>query len=204
MIARVSEIEMFRQWREDEEFDLATLIARLRGEVPPSDEMLAGTAFHKALETASEGEFETLSVDGYTFHFFIDVNVSLPSIREMRSQKVYSVDGEPFTVTGQTDIIDGKSVEDHKTTRQFDPERYFSGYQWRFYLDINNGDKFKWNVYELHKNEKEEKTYLVKAVHFPTQYRYPKLQEDCQALAEDFYRFAKVHLPERFNQKEAA
>src|SRR5579883_1280186 len=100
MLFRVSEAEAFRQWREDEEAELADLLARLRGEVPPSEAMLAGTALHKALELADDGESDTLEADGYQFVITADITLALPKIREVRASKDYG----GITITGKLDV----------------------------------------------------------------------------------------------------
>lgn len=201
---RVSEVESFRQWREDEEAELETLLARLRGETPPSAAMLAGTAFHKCLETAPAGlTVSELATDDYRFSFAGDFTVELPAIREVRAGKTWLVDGEPVCISGQLDAIHGKRVEDHKTTGRFDPERYLTGYQWRLYLTIFGADAFRWNVFEITETD-EPGHWQVFAQHRLEQYRYPAMEDDCARLVQDLARFARIHLPERCKELAAA
>lgn len=196
MTFRVSEVESFRQWRDDEDADLELLLARMRGETEPSEAMLAGTAFHKALEVAQPGEAATLQALGYTFNIVGDFELALPSIREVRASKVYPVDDCTVLVSGQLDAIEGKRVEDHKTTGRFDPERYLGGYQWRLYLEIFGANHFRWNVFEIAATD-EPLTWEVFAAHRLEQYRYPGMGADCEKLVADLARFAREHLPER-------
>lgn len=197
MTFRVSEVESYRQFKEDEEASLEALQARMRGEVPPSPAMEAGTAFHAALEGAPTGLVVTeLSANGYTFTFDGDFTAELPAIREIRASKTWLVDGEPVTVSGQLDAIHGKRVEDHKTTGRFDPERYLAGYQWRLYLDIFGADHFRWNVYEIAERD-HPLEWEVFAAHRLEQYRYPSMEYDNTRLVEDLARFARIYLPER-------
>lgn len=199
MTFRVSELESFRQYLEDDEADLELLLARMRGQTQPSEAMLAGTAFHKALEMSPTClEVSSIEADGYTFNFAGDFEIALTNIREVRAGKVYIVDGEPITVSGQLDQIEGKRVEDHKTTGRFDPERYLGGYQWRLYLEIFGADHFRWNVFEIKQpDEMEPLVWDVIAAHRLEQYRYPGMHADCQRLVEQLARFARIHLPER-------
>jgi hypothetical protein len=204
MTFRVSEAESFRQWREDEEADLETLLARLRGQTPPSEVMLAGTAFHKALEQAPTGvEVSTLEANGYRFTFSGDFHIELPTIREVRARKTWLVDGEPVSISGQLDCLFGKRVDDHKTTGRFDPERYLGGYQWRLYLSIFAAHHFRWNVFEIKETE-DPMAWVVVDSHRLEQFRYPAMEADCARLVEDLARFARVHLPERCRQTAAA
>lgn len=201
---RVSEVESFRQWREDDDAELETLLARLRGETPPSPAMLAGTAFHKCLEMSPTGLTVTeLVADDYRFTFAGDFAVELPAIREVRASKTWLVDGEPVTISGQLDAIHGRRVEDHKTTGRFDPERYLTGYQWRLYLLIFGADLFRWNVFEITETD-EPGHWQVFAQHRLEQCRYPEMERDCERLVTDLARFAKTHLPERVKREAVA
>lgn len=210
MLARVSEVESFRRWLLDDEMPLEVLVARLRGEEPASDRMVAGTAFHRALELAKVGEFDQLTADGFAFIFPGSAEIELPLIREVRSSKVYPQrDGTRFRITGQVDALEGLRIEDHKTTEQMDAEGYWLGWQWRFYLDIFGAQVFRWNVFEIRPAVDRSDAvaaayraglspYLAYGPHRLEQYRYPGLTDDCARLASDFYEFARQYLPERF------
>lgn len=188
MLARVSNIEAFRYWRNDEDATTDDLVARLTT-FEPTPQMLAGTAFHAALEAAVDGEHSTLYANGYTFHL-PDAELVLPSIRELRATGNYGA----LQVTGCVDALHGKRVDDHKTTSRFDAERYLAGYQWRFYLDLFGADVFRWNVFEL--RELKSHVYEVAEPQTLETYRYPGLHEDCSRLAAEFHEFARVHLPD--------
>lgn len=187
---RVSHVEAFRAWEADEEAETDDLIARILGKDEPSERMLAGTALHRALELADHGvEADTLTANGYTFHFAEDFDLALPDVRELRAARTWMVDGEPITISGQVDCIDGKRIEDHKTTGRFDPDRYLSGCQWRLYLSIFGADRFRWNVFEI--AERKPLVYDVRAQHTLEQWRYPALEDDCTRLVERFARFVR-------------
>ncbi len=187
IVARVSHLEAFRYWRENEEADLEPLLASLRGEAD-NEAMRVGRALHKALEHAQTGTYATLEAEGYRFVIECEIELQLPEVRELRAAKAY---GE-LTVTGCVDIIEGKRVDDHKTTGRLDIERYFEGYSWRYYLDIFGADVFRWNVFEISQIDGQDDmpTYSVYGFHQFEQHRYPQLAQDCANLARDFYRFA--------------
>lgn len=190
MLARVSNIEAYRRWQNwkplhdgDEEPSLDDFVRSITTDAP-SEAMMAGTAFHAAIEHAQDGEHTTFAAMGYTFHL-PDAELSLPTIREMRAFKPYG----DLSVTGKVDAIEGRTVIDHKTTSRCDPERYLDGCQWKFYLDIFGADVFQWHVFEI--KELEPKVYRVSAPQTLTAYRYPELHQDCTRLADEYLAFAR-------------
>ena len=191
---RVSEVDAFRRWRSDPDADLGELIAQLEWNGAESEAMKVGTAFHKALELATDGETDSIEAMGYTFKFPSDIEISIPEFREFRLSKVYQVDGRDVTVTGQVDGLHGLRIEDHKTTRRFDADRYMEGFQWRLYLDIFKANHFRWNVFEI---ADAGEYYEVKSLHKLDQYRYPELADDCRELVADFARFIQRYVPAR-------
>lgn len=195
MLVRVSELEAFRRWEQDEEQDVAAFRDYILLD-KPSEAMLAGTAFHKCLETIRPGEFSELSANGFTFRISGDVSLAVCSIREIRAYKRYG----DLNVTGQLDAEYGNRVEDHKTTAYFNADKYLEGYQWRYYLDMFDADTFRWNVFPLTPVRGEERTFDIRELHVLEQPRYPGMHDDCLALAERFRAFAAAHLPELNNR----
>lgn len=196
MLARVSNLEAFRQWREREDQDVDDLVHWLTVDAP-SEAMKAGTAFHKALEMAPDGEHDVLYANGYAFQL-PDATLVLPTIRELRAFGNYG----PLQVTGCVDALQGKRVDDHKTTARFDPDRYLNGYSWRFYLDLLGADVFRWNVFEI--RELKPMVYEVADPQILETYRYPEMHADCMRLAADFYEFACKYMPGYDAMKDAA
>lgn len=196
MLARVSNIETFRYWRDAEDQSVEDLIERLTS-FQPTEPMLAGTAFHKALEDAKPGDYDRLHANGYTF-ILPDGELYLPPIRELRGFGTYG----PLTVTGCVDVLAGKRIEDHKTTGRFDAERYLAGCQWKFYLDLFDADVFRWNVFEI--REVEPRVYDVADMQTLEAYRYPGLHADCERLAADFHEVMAKVLPDYNALPEAA
>lgn len=196
MLARVSNIEAYRRWlawrplfEGQDEPTLDDLVRQITVD-EPSAAMLAGTAFHAAIENAADGVHETFEASGHRF-ILPDAEIALPSIRELRGYKDYG----PLTVTGKVDCIDGKVVIDHKTTGRVDFDRYLEGCQWRFYLDIFDAEVFRWHIFEI--KEVAELTYEVRAPQTLEARRYPELGTDCSRLADEFHEFAtRVGLPD--------
>lgn len=189
MLARVSNIEAFRSWREREDQTVEDLV-RFITKDEPTEAMQAGTAFHKALELATTGSYESLSADGYTFHLPDNGSIALPLIRELRAYGRYGA----LNVTGQVDGLHGRLIIDHKTTARCDPERYLGGCQWKYYLDIFGADVFRWHIFEV--KEIAPLEYDVAPPQVLTAYRYPEMHAYCEQLASEYLEFAKVFLRE--------
>lgn len=197
MRASVSDLDEFRKYLDDESYELETLVGRLRKQEPPSEQMLAGRALHSWLEHCDVGSADVAEWDGYKFIFSGDYELAITPIREMWCAKQY---GDLY-VRGRVDSIDGNVIEDHKTTSQFSPERYLGGFQWRYYLDMVGGNRFRWNVFVLY--DVAPKTYDVKAIHPLEQVRYDGMAVDCERLAREFSAFSKSFLPERWTEAAA-
>lgn len=189
----VSDLESFRQYLEDEDFTVDELLSRLRREQQPTEQMLAGTALHKMLEYATDGELESVEVDGFTFQFDCEIALPVSSVREMSITKEYETNGQTVLVRGRVDEINGTEVVDHKTTGNFDCERFYAGYQWRLYLDMIDAQSFRWNVFEMKPVTKAERTYRISSFHILKQYRYPSLASDVQSLVSRYVEFALDH-----------
>lgn len=202
MRCSATEIDAFRRWRDTEDADLAPLLAQLRRELPETEPMRAGKAFHRALELAQAGEVERLEADGYTFDLAIDDAIDLPDIRELKATREYVINGVPVTLVGMVDALEGRRVDDHKFTSRWDAERFLAGFQWRIYLEVFGADVFRWNVFEG--RETSPRHYAVHALHRLTMQRYPGMAEDVERELAEFVDFAREHLPERFALQVAA
>ena len=192
MIFRVSNLEDFRKFEQDEDYPFPVFMRRLCGLEPPSTAMLAGTAFHKFLENAIvDSELEVAQIDDFTFIFDDNFELAVNPIKEIRLSKKYVLSGGgEIIVSGCVDSLNNLVIEDHKTTSSFDPDRYLEGYQWRFYLDIFQANEFVWNVFEMRpEGDEEDLVYNVKKLHRLKQYRYPNLHADCCSLVERFGKF---------------
>jgi hypothetical protein len=188
MQVSVSNLDFFRTWQEDEDMPIGVLIDRLSGKEPPSPAVEAGSALHEALEGVKEGELSTLVTEKYRFDFNCDCEIPNLSIRELNASKQYG----DLLVTGRVDGLSGKEVTDYKSTSQFDPDRLMGAYQWRYYLDMLDCDRFRWEVFVI--AERGENRYEVTQAHTLMQFRYPKLHDDCARLAREYAQFIREYL----------
>lgn len=194
MIVHVTELDLYRSFRDDEEFPLEVFLSQLRGE-KKTPAMERGIAFAKAMERIPLGETSTVSANGHTFAFTCDAVIESWPRREERREKDYG----GITVTARCDRIMGRTIADDKTTAKFDAEGYMERFQWRYYLDIFDADVFKWHVWEVKELEFEAKNaeewgkhgWEVYAHHALTQYRYRQMEDDCKRLALEFAEFAE-------------
>lgn len=196
---RVSALAAYARWKTTEGDGIGWLYDSIFNS-EETEAMSRGTAFHKALETASEGDYMTVEAMGYTFAFTCDAEIVLPKTREQRRAKDYG----GIIVPGQCDGIEGRLIIDHKTVGQFDAEYHLAGWQHKFYLDIFEADRFDWHIWEVAEIKPSRKdfdptgqdsqnmqngAYEVYAHHVLTQYRYPGLESDCRELAQEFRDF---------------
>ena len=181
---RVSHLASFARWQADDDLEVGWLIDQIRSH-EETEAMRKGTAFHKALETIKDGwEGDEIESDGYRFFFRCDITISLPETRETRRSKDYG----GLIVSGQADGIGGKVILDYKSTAKFDAERYLEGWQWRYYLDLFDADRFDWYAWEM--SDIGDKAYEVFGFHQLSQWRYPDLEIDCRKTWPKSLRFS--------------
>jgi hypothetical protein len=196
-----TDLDTLRRFYDEEDADLAELIRKLRHLMPSTELMEAGTALHKALETAEPGVHKGFAADGFTFSFETDAEIDLPPIREMKATREYLIDDVRVTLVGKVDALHGKRIDDHKFTARFDAERFTDSHQWRVYLEVFGADEFRWNVFEA--IESAPRNYLVRNVHRLTMHRYPGIGDDVERALHAFVQFARDHLPERLMSEAA-
>lgn len=190
--ASVTLLEAFRWWSESD-LPWEWFVAQNLTPREPTQAMRAGSALHTALETAPEGEFLTLSADGFTFVFEDSLECSLPVARhaEIPCQKKY---GE-LTVRGRVDRIDGTLIRDYKfRVGSLDADKaedLMGSYQWRFYLDMMQADVFEYVVFEASETS-DPSAYVIRNVATLRQMRYPDMATDCLRLAFKYEDAARL------------
>jgi hypothetical protein len=181
----VSNLDLYRIYREDEDYPLSVFLKQLRGEGERTPGMERGYAFAKAMELAAFGESSILTAEGHSFGFTCDVEIEAWPRREEKREKDYG----GVIVTARCDRVFGRIVADDKTTENYDVEGYIDRFQWRYYLDLWEADEFRWHVWEV-KQLTNPREWEVYAHHLLKQYRYKELEADCRELAQDFAEFA--------------
>lgn len=197
---RASDLDAWRKFVEPErpefEVSLEDFLAYMKRESPPTDAMRAGSAFHEVMERASTGEeISCVTVDGFEFTFADDLPpVSAPPYREEPCEKVYTTPSGDVLLRGRVDGSEGFEVVDYKLTGSaFDAERYAGSLQWKAYLDMTGGKRFRYVVFH---GKRKETEVFVHHVHELTLWAYPEMGGEVQRRVEELAEFVVNHAPE--------
>ena len=194
----VTDVDAWHYFRAQEEGDMAAFLARMRRQEPPTPQMRAGTAFHKAMETGAIGDGAAFTSQRHRFTVDFDAALSLPPVRELKVYRTDVYDGCEVTLVGKADGVDGTTIIDHKLTRSFVPDRYLDGFQWRAYLWLFAANRFRWNVFVGRPGRGEDWTDVrLVELHHLEAVAYDGLARDVEASIADFVAMAREHLPER-------
>lgn len=194
MRVSVSDVDAYEYFLNSEDMTMDALLARLRRETPPTENMLAGTALHKFLEHTGPTELGEHEVDGFTFRFECDACLAIPPIRELKATGSYTINGVPITLVGKVDALSGIHYYDHKLTSRFDAEKYANAFQWRAYLVLMDGWKFTYNVFTA---TQQDGVWVIRGFDPLTLYRYPGIDRGVESRLTRFVDFVKHHMPEK-------
>jgi len=194
----VSDLQCWQRYRNSEDVTLEDCLKQLRREEPPTPILLAGRKLHKALEnvqygTAQENEFgqAVLKYKDYVFIFQCDVEIQIPTVRELRGEYVIETGAGPVTLVGVVDSFD-TSVSDYKLTGHFDPERLQGSYQWRCYLQMFGAHRFDYKVFVA--DEVKPKVWAIRDYHQLSFYGYPGMDADVRREVEGCARFMRQYV----------
>lgn len=191
----VTDLDSYLYWKRTEDMDFESLLKRLRGEEPPGQNMLAGRAFHKLLETATPGsEFFAQKVDGFRFDFAIDEEIAVPVARELKGEVLLHTPSGPVTLVGKVDGLTGCVVNDWKLTEKFDAERYADSYQWRAYMMMFAAQQFIYDVFVCRYDD--DRVYVFDYHRLPL-YAYPGLAEDVRREVCGLAEIVAKHVPQK-------
>lgn len=206
-----TELEAYRLYRQMKWLSHDEFVRRLRGERDDKLLMQAGTAFHAFLEHADEWEGDEVVQDDFVFILEFDGVLPLPTIREIKTERQYEIDGQAVTLVAKADAVNGLIVEDHKLTEEFSAEWYIDSLQWRIYLSLFGADAFTYNCFEgkevklkgRHKRKDGKHVWEVTGLHRLTVNRYAGMEREVLQWLRDLVAFIRVHVPERIDHPEA-
>jgi hypothetical protein len=197
----VTDLDSYLYWKSSEDMEFATLLMRLRGEEPPGANMLAGRAFHKLLENASDGgEFFAAEQDGIRFDFAIEEDIVLPQIRELKAEHVFQTPSGPVTLVGKVDGLHGTTITDWKLTERFDAERYADSYQWRSYLFMFGAKRFVYDVFVCRYDN--DRVYIFDYHRLPV-CAYPEMEADIYREVCGLAEIVAKHVPQKIMAEAA-
>ncbi|WP_440863173.1 hypothetical protein [Symbiopectobacterium purcellii] len=190
-------IEAYRRWRTNPDSEVQELVDYLLRRTPPTETMAAGSAFHKVMETATDGELSVVESGGFRFDFTeMTDELSLPDIRERKLTTETVIDGEKITFVGVVDAMDSTTIYDHKLTGSLDPENYTDSMQWRCYLDWSGKNKFTYNLFHKYQPARDPGLYIIKSILPISFYPYPDMRKDVIEETRGLIGFIKQFSPE--------
>lgn len=189
-------LEAYRRWLDNEDATIEDMVAYLDRKIEPTKAMMAGTAFHKLLET-KQGNLTVETVDGFTFDFSgIDSDVYIPKIKEFKFTVMRRILDEDVTFVGVVDAMDSNTVFDHKLTSSIDIEKnYEPSMQWRAYLSWLNLDHFTYNLFRQYNPAATPDTFLIKEAVTVSFHRYEDMDLDVENMAKSLICFIKEYAP---------
>lgn len=149
------------------------LLAHIRGEpFEPSEAMLLGRAWHKAIETGDH------QVDGFTFaaESLAGVRSVLPGGLIVEAAGELLLPEINVAMRLRADGIVGNEVHEIKTTSWIDPERYMQTIQWRCYLLAFDAVSATYHACKLLRDQAG--IYGLAEYQPFRQYRYPAMRKD--------------------------
>lgn len=194
-------LESFRLFLDPEQEWMSEddLHATIRGKFIPNHKVLVGLAYGTILETPEPykvpGGYRITPRDGpETFEFADDVLAPALALID-RPQTVFEAKAlgryGPHDVVARADQLVGARLIETKTTLStFDFDKYASGCQWRFMLDIFQAASCTYHVFCL--SEDVNGVIDLRSVESFNLYPYPTLRLDCEELVSRFVEYVTV------------
>lgn len=156
MRVKATTLESFRLLRTADWMTEERFLAQVRGELPPTEEMLWGRAVHACLEDpdahrALDGSFvaEGRVLSGDVVERCLEA-VPRAGVHEVRGEKVYDIDGVTVTVSCIADQLVGNALYEHKTKwGSWSPDDYAKSLQWRIYAEVFFAASVRYTIFPL-------------------------------------------------------
>jgi hypothetical protein len=198
---RVTQLEKFRRFKtEASDYDTEpSVIDSLDGTFIGNDKTNVGSAFHWIIENHHEKEFHSTLLEKFGVRFSDDqIKTALTHVSELgtftpeiRMSKVFNTKFGEISITGQTDVLQGKIIRDTKVTfRNRSTSEYYNSYQWRVYLSIFELDRFIYDLFEVEKYKDEYQRDVTRCLITPYEpyecIRYELMEVDVINLLNEF------------------
>lgn len=206
----VTTIESYRLYLLDVVSE-ADLLASIRGEFTPTREVNLGRALHSILEKPEDHESSlypgTYACDGITFPGAVVreclTHVDPAGMFEVKATKEYRVGGRAVTVVAKVDQLCGLTIREHKTRWDtYEPDRYATSCQWRFYLDVFEALAVTYVVFLL--SEYKDGEIGLRGIETLPLYPYPALHAECEDLVRGFVEYVTARGLESYLQPRVA
>lgn len=203
----VTQIESFRYFLENDYVSQDTFINELVCKTAPSRNMQLGTAYHSILENPSKYEMDCF----YTcdFHLFRkeDIEKSIKVIDysfpfEVKKVKIIGSKYGFINLVAKVDQLCGTYITENKTRwSKFEWEKYHFSCQRKFYSDIFEIEKVKYNVFEM--SDTKSRGLELVDIHTFTFYTKPSEIIEAYDLLNKFLDFIYEHnLDSYFEEKK--
>lgn len=187
----VTTLEQFRRLFHTDYANETELIASVRREpFAPSWQMIAGSAWDWCVQFDSGH----LAKDGYYFDA-----VARDHARKAIGKGLYQVKQTvevdtkfgPVTLVGVADQINGLVIHDHKACFSSpNAGNYDHSLQWRFYLWMFGGKRFKYNLFDFKEPKKNGYCELDGIISFSL-WPYDRMRDDCMRWLTEFLAWAE-------------
>lgn len=195
-------IDSYRYWRSIEDPErasasMAELVASIRKEEsPPTEAMVRGTAWHRALEESGSGTGDVIEVaeQGHRFRFnaaeVAMIRKQLPRATALELRGRLELPEVGVVLHLRTDGVVGNVIHEHKTTTRPDLDRYTHSSQWRAYLLAFECRVVVYHVVQLRHDRRAVIWQLKDYLPF-RQYSYPRMRRDLASEAADLAAFIR-------------
>lgn len=195
-------IDSYRYWRSIEDEDraaasLAELLASIRREEsPPTEAMVRGTAWHRALEESDDHHGDVVEVEerGHRFRFnaaeVAMIRAQLPKVTSLELRGRLELPEVGVVLYLRTDGVVGNTIHEHKTATRPDLDRYTHSAQWRAYLLAFDCRVVVYHVVQLVHSRKADIWQLKDYLPF-RQYHYPRMRQDLCGQAAELAAFVR-------------
>lgn len=195
--------DSYRYWRDNDFPDpakaaekLGEVLAAIRGEHrEPTEAMVRGTAWHRALETVNgSGGVVEISESGHVFRFDAEevawVRQQLPAMTNQELRARLDLPEIGVVMNLRTDGVTGNTIHEHKTTERVDVDRYIRTSQWRAYLLAFDCQVVVYHIVQLTKNRRENLWRVKDYLPF-RQFAYPNMRRDLVADVAEVAAFIR-------------
>ena len=174
-----SDLDGFDYYKNNSSMRDSQYIRRICRLDPPSQPMLAGTAFHMLMENRAQGKSDPIAlyteygensqgmkvtgVRRYGFEFKKDFEIPKAQLTEFRVRRMIEEGSEPALIAGRADGLTGNTLLEWKTTGRVNLEKYIDSWQWKTMLSCDDSyERLKYYIFQVRSKENQGRTVVDK------------------------------------------